>query len=550
MIYAGGGILKSGASDGAARARGADGHPRRDDPHGPRLVPRQPPALPRHAGDARQLHGRHRHAAGRPAGRPRQPLRRPRDRARSRRSPRRRRWSTSTSTRPRSARSGVPRSGSSPTAAWRSRRSSRSSGQQGRSITSRLAPWMATLDRWQAEFPYTYDRSEPDHAESCPARSGRRPTLKPQFVIERLRASTPPDTILVSGVGQHQMWASQYWASSTRTPGSTRAASGPWASPCRPPSGPRSGARTAMVWAVDGDGCFQMTAQELVTASAERIPVKIAILNNAYLGMVRQWQHMFYEERYSEVYLSPDLPDYVGWAESMGCVGLRVESPEEVAARHREGERHRRPAGRDRLPHRLDGAGLPDGDAPGPPTTTSSSTPPSATCGPRPRRELRSQARRAPPPPALGARREQGGRARPCRGPVLAPRLQHLLPGGRTDRRRSVLPDLDRRRRRVLAARAGRGPARQAHQRRRDQRAPPRRGPRGRAAARERLGRRRPALAGHPARRRLRRPHRRRRLRRPHRHGRRDARRPRRLREAHGALWDRRAATDRPDRAP
>ena len=125
--------------------------------------------------------------------------------------------------------------------------------------------------------------------------------------------------------------------------------------------GAKVGRPDRMVWAVDGDGCFQMTAQELVTASAERIPVKIAILNNAYLGMVRQWQHMFYEERYSEVYLSPDLPDYVGWAESMGCVGLRVESPEEVHAGDREGERHRRPAGRDRLPDRLDGAGLPDG---------------------------------------------------------------------------------------------------------------------------------------------------------------------------------------------
>src|SRR5579885_3281422 len=86
-----------------------------------------------------------------------------------------------------------------------------------------------------------------------------------------------------------------------------------------------------MVWAVDGDGCFQMTAQELVTASAERIPIKVAILNNAYLGMVRQWQEMFYDERYSEVYLSPDLPDYVKWAEALGCVGLRVESFVEVA---------------------------------------------------------------------------------------------------------------------------------------------------------------------------------------------------------------------------
>ena len=84
------------------------------------------------------------------------------------------------------------------------------------------------------------------------------------------------------------------------------------------------------MWAIDGDGCFQMTAQELVTASSEQIPVKIAILNNAYLGMVRQWQEMFYEERYSEVYLSPDLPDYVKWAEAMGCVGIRAETPEDV----------------------------------------------------------------------------------------------------------------------------------------------------------------------------------------------------------------------------
>jgi acetolactate synthase-1/2/3 large subunit len=96
--------------------------------------------------------------------------------------------------------------------------------------------------------------------------------------------------------------------------------------------GAKVGRPDKMVWAVDGDGCFQMTAQELVTASSERIPVKIAILNNAYLGMVRQWQEMFYAERYSEVYLSPDLPDYVGWAEAMGCVGIRVESTEEVAS--------------------------------------------------------------------------------------------------------------------------------------------------------------------------------------------------------------------------
>jgi acetolactate synthase-1/2/3 large subunit len=84
------------------------------------------------------------------------------------------------------------------------------------------------------------------------------------------------------------------------------------------------------VWAIDGDGCFQMTAQELVTATTENLPIKVALLNNSYLGMVRQWQEMFYDERYSEVFLHGKIPDYVMWAESMGCVGIRVESPEEV----------------------------------------------------------------------------------------------------------------------------------------------------------------------------------------------------------------------------
>ena len=85
-----------------------------------------------------------------------------------------------------------------------------------------------------------------------------------------------------------------------------------------------------MVWAVDGDGCFQMTAQELVTAAIEKIPVKIAILNNSYLGMVRQWQELFYEERYSEVYLSDTIPDFVMWATAMGCAAFRVDKKEDV----------------------------------------------------------------------------------------------------------------------------------------------------------------------------------------------------------------------------
>ena len=101
--------------------------------------------------------------------------------------------------------------------------------------------------------------------------------------------------------------------------------------------------------------------------------MKIAILNNAYLGMVRQWQELFYEERYSEVYLSPDLPDYVKWAEAMGCVGLRVDNADDVVPTIEKANADRRPSGRDRLPHRLPREGVPDGRRPARRTTTSSS---------------------------------------------------------------------------------------------------------------------------------------------------------------------------------
>jgi len=181
-----------------------------------------------------------------------------------------------------------------------------------------LAPWLAQVRAWQEEFPLVYDRRS-DGA------------LKPQFVIETLRDLTPDDTIVASGVGQHQMWASQYWHFDHPYTWVNSGGAGTMGFAVPAAIGAKVGRPDKMVWAIDGDGCFQMTAQELVTASAERIPVKVAILNNAYLGMVRQWQELFYAERYSEVYLSPDLPDYVKWAEAMGCVGLRVESHEEVA---------------------------------------------------------------------------------------------------------------------------------------------------------------------------------------------------------------------------
>jgi acetolactate synthase-1/2/3 large subunit len=182
-----------------------------------------------------------------------------------------------------------------------------------------LAPWMATLHDWQERYPLKYTQEEGG-------------PLKPQFVIERLRDNTPDDCILVAGVGQHQMWASQLWKFKQPNTWVNSGGLGTMGYAVPAAVGAKVGRPDRMVWAIDGDGCFQMTAQELVTAASERIPVKIAILNNAYLGMVRQWQELFYEERYSEVYLSPDLPDYVKWAEAMGCVGMRVDTADDVVA--------------------------------------------------------------------------------------------------------------------------------------------------------------------------------------------------------------------------
>jgi acetolactate synthase I/II/III large subunit len=191
--------------------------------------------------------------------------------------------------------------------------------EQGKHGAPDVSEWLTQLHDWEHDFPLKYQQEEGG-------------PLKPQFVVEALRANTPDDCILVAGVGQHQMWASQLWQ--FREPRTWVNSGGLGTMGYAVPAavGAKVGRPDRMVWAIDGDGCFQMTAQELVTASSERIPVKIAILNNAYLGMVRQWQELFYEERYSEVYLSPDLPDYVKWAEAMGCVGMRVDSADDVVA--------------------------------------------------------------------------------------------------------------------------------------------------------------------------------------------------------------------------
>ncbi|MFM7616874.1 MAG: acetolactate synthase large subunit [Actinomycetes bacterium] len=180
-----------------------------------------------------------------------------------------------------------------------------------------LSPWMTEIRSWQRDFPLAYEQ-----AEDGP--------LKPQFVIEQLRDASPADTIVTSGVGQHQMWASQHWKFDHPYTWVNSGGLGTMGFSIPAAIGAKVGKPERTVWSIDGDGCFQMTAQELVTASVEQIPIKVAILNNSYLGMVRQWQEMFYEERYSEVYLTPDVPDYVKWAEAMGCVAFRVDSPEDV----------------------------------------------------------------------------------------------------------------------------------------------------------------------------------------------------------------------------
>ncbi len=181
-----------------------------------------------------------------------------------------------------------------------------------------ISAWRSRVSGWQEQFPLHYEKMELGGA------------LKPQFCLEKIRDGAPEGTIVCSGVGQHQMWTSQYWNFTEPYTWVNSGGLGTMGFSVPAAIGAKVGRPDRTVWAIDGDGCFQMTAQELITASTENIPVKIGILNNSYLGMVRQWQEMFYGERYSEVNLGGGIPDYVKWAEAMGCVGIRVEAPEEV----------------------------------------------------------------------------------------------------------------------------------------------------------------------------------------------------------------------------
>ncbi|MFV2010573.1 MULTISPECIES: acetolactate synthase large subunit [unclassified Micromonospora] len=180
--------------------------------------------------------------------------------------------------------------------------------------------WWAQLDDLRARYPLGYD--EPDDG-----------TLSPQYVIERLGKLAGPDAVYVAGVGQHQMWASQFISYEKPNTWLNSGGLGTMGYAVPAAMGAKVGRPETVVWAVDGDGCFQMTNQELATCALEGIPVKVALINNGNLGMVRQWQTLFYGERYSNTDLGTHkhrIPDFVKLAEALGCVGLRCENAADV----------------------------------------------------------------------------------------------------------------------------------------------------------------------------------------------------------------------------
>ncbi|WP_327680925.1 acetolactate synthase large subunit [Kitasatospora sp. NBC_00458] len=195
------------------------------------------------------------------------------------------------------------------------------------------ADWWEKLDEWKRTYPLGHE----------PAPGG---LLSPQQVIERIGRLVGPDAIYAAGVGQHQMWSSQFIQ--FEKPGTWLNSGGAGTMGYAVPAamGAKAGRPETAVWAIDGDGCFQMTNQELVTCALNDIPIKVAVINNGSLGMVRQWQTLFYNQRYSNTVLhaGPDhdgieppaqgtrIPDFVLLSEAMGCVGLRCERPEDLDA--------------------------------------------------------------------------------------------------------------------------------------------------------------------------------------------------------------------------
>jgi acetolactate synthase-1/2/3 large subunit len=187
-----------------------------------------------------------------------------------------------------------------------------------------LEGWWAWLDEMRGTYPLGY--GEPPEGE-----------VSPQRVISRIGAIAGPEALYVAGVGQHQMWASQFVRYEHPNTWINSGGLGTMGFAVPAAMGAKVGRPDRTVWAIDGDGCFQMTNQELATCVVNDIPIKVAVINNSSLGMVRQWQTLFYSERYSNTDLHTSaggrrVPDFVKLADAYGCVGLRCERPEDVDA--------------------------------------------------------------------------------------------------------------------------------------------------------------------------------------------------------------------------
>jgi acetolactate synthase-1/2/3 large subunit len=190
---------------------------------------------------------------------------------------------------------------------------------RARGDAPRTAAWLHQLAEWRDEFPLRYSRN-----------GGA--TLKPQTVLETLRDLTAgrDDVVWTTGVGQHQMWAMQYLVCNRPRTFVTSGGLGTMGYGLPAAVGAKAARPDATVVCVDGDGCFQMTCQELATAVLEDLPIVVVIVNNGYLGMVQQWQSMFFEERHSHVHLTHQVPDYAMLAEAYGAAGFTVSSEEEL----------------------------------------------------------------------------------------------------------------------------------------------------------------------------------------------------------------------------
>ena len=187
--------------------------------------------------------------------------------------------------------------------------------------TLNMDNWWEYLRSVQSTYPLSYG----------PQSDG---SLSPEYVIETLGRIAGPDAVYAAGVGQHQMWAAQFIKYENPRTWLNSGGLGTMGFAIPAAMGAKFARPDAEVWAIDGDGCFQMTNQELATCAVEGAPIKVAVINNGNLGMVRQWQTLFYEKRYSQTNLGTHggqrIPDFVKLAEALGCVGLRCERAEDV----------------------------------------------------------------------------------------------------------------------------------------------------------------------------------------------------------------------------